>query len=307
MSCPAQVRGGGRLLLQPLRQQLAVDRRQPGASGPGNINARARLYQTAVVPAPATSSRWPTSRASRRTAGAATTRSRPRSRSATRRASRCSRRTRGRRHAGARRRLSRTPTTSTAEVAGPRHGSHAPLRRQRRLRAAVRPRPTRSAATGAACSTPLLGGWSVSPIVTVTSGAPLNLTVNGNPSNSSGTDRPNVVGDWRARRSDGGTVVQHGRIRGQRAATRSATRRRTCCVARATSTSTSAAQVVPASPTASAPTSGSNRSTPPTAVTRQPQHAGRQRQLRPHLVGRRRPQQPGRAQAFVLGRRGGRL
>jgi hypothetical protein len=40
------------------------------------------------------------------------------------------------------------------------------------------------------------GGWSVSPIVTLTSGAPLDLTVNGNPSNSNGTDRPNVVGDW---------------------------------------------------------------------------------------------------------------
>jgi hypothetical protein len=43
----------------------------------------------------------------------------------------------------------------------------------------------------------LFGGWSVSPILTATSGAPLDLTVNGNPSNSSGTDRPNVVGDWR--------------------------------------------------------------------------------------------------------------
>ena len=42
----------------------------------------------------------------------------------------------------------------------------------------------------------VLGGWSVSPILTVTAGAPLNLTVNGNPSNSSGTDRPNVVGEW---------------------------------------------------------------------------------------------------------------
>jgi len=42
----------------------------------------------------------------------------------------------------------------------------------------------------------LLGGWSISPIVTATSGAPLDLTVAGNPSNSSGTDRPNVVGDW---------------------------------------------------------------------------------------------------------------
>jgi hypothetical protein len=43
----------------------------------------------------------------------------------------------------------------------------------------------------------LLGGWSLGPIVTVNSGMPLNLTVNGNPSNTgSGADRPNVVGDW---------------------------------------------------------------------------------------------------------------
>jgi len=43
-----------------------------------------------------------------------------------------------------------------------------------------------------------LGGWSVGPIVTVDSGLPLNLTVNGNPSNTGpfGADRPNVVGDW---------------------------------------------------------------------------------------------------------------
>ena len=43
-----------------------------------------------------------------------------------------------------------------------------------------------------------LGGWSIAPIVTVDSGFPLNLTVNGNPSNSGpfGADRPNVVGDW---------------------------------------------------------------------------------------------------------------
>jgi Carboxypeptidase regulatory-like domain len=43
-----------------------------------------------------------------------------------------------------------------------------------------------------------LGGWSVGPIVSVNTGMPLNLTVNGNPSNSgtSGADRPNVIGDW---------------------------------------------------------------------------------------------------------------
>jgi hypothetical protein len=42
----------------------------------------------------------------------------------------------------------------------------------------------------------IFGGWSVSPILTIVSGAPLNLTVNGNPSNTGQSDRPNVVGDW---------------------------------------------------------------------------------------------------------------
>ena len=42
----------------------------------------------------------------------------------------------------------------------------------------------------------LPGGFSVSPIVTLVSGAPLNLTVNGNPANTGQSDRPNVVGDW---------------------------------------------------------------------------------------------------------------
>jgi hypothetical protein len=43
----------------------------------------------------------------------------------------------------------------------------------------------------------VLGGWSFAPILTVSTGLPLNLTVNGNPSNTgSGVDRPNVVGNW---------------------------------------------------------------------------------------------------------------
>lgn len=42
----------------------------------------------------------------------------------------------------------------------------------------------------------IAGGWAVSPIVTFVSGDPLDLSVNGNPSNSNGTDRPNVIGDW---------------------------------------------------------------------------------------------------------------
>jgi len=44
-----------------------------------------------------------------------------------------------------------------------------------------------------------LGGWSFAPIVTVSSGMPLNVTVNGSPSNTGATtsvDRPNVVGNW---------------------------------------------------------------------------------------------------------------
>jgi hypothetical protein len=43
----------------------------------------------------------------------------------------------------------------------------------------------------------VLGGWSFAPIVTVSTGLPLNITVNGNPSNTgTSVDRPNVVGQW---------------------------------------------------------------------------------------------------------------
>jgi len=43
----------------------------------------------------------------------------------------------------------------------------------------------------------VLGGWSFAPILTVSTGLPLNITVNGNPSNTgSGVDRPNLVGNW---------------------------------------------------------------------------------------------------------------
>jgi hypothetical protein len=45
-----------------------------------------------------------------------------------------------------------------------------------------------------------LGGWNVSPIVTVASGLPLNLTEAANPSNTGGAaDRPNLSGGWRAK------------------------------------------------------------------------------------------------------------
>jgi len=45
----------------------------------------------------------------------------------------------------------------------------------------------------------VLGGWSFAPIFTASTGLPLNVTVNGSPSNTGATtsvDRPNVVGNW---------------------------------------------------------------------------------------------------------------
>ncbi len=49
----------------------------------------------------------------------------------------------------------------------------------------------------------ILGGWSIAPIVTVDTGTPFNVTVQGDPSNTGtqsntgNNDRPNVVGSWR--------------------------------------------------------------------------------------------------------------
>ena len=48
----------------------------------------------------------------------------------------------------------------------------------------------------------VLGGWSLGPIVTVNTGMPLNVIVQGDPSNTGqqsntgNNDRPNVIGDW---------------------------------------------------------------------------------------------------------------
>ncbi len=42
-----------------------------------------------------------------------------------------------------------------------------------------------------------LGGWTLAGIATYSSGLRVNLAVQGNPSNTGGADRPNVVGDWR--------------------------------------------------------------------------------------------------------------
>jgi hypothetical protein len=42
----------------------------------------------------------------------------------------------------------------------------------------------------------IVGGWTTAGILTLSSGLRVNLGVQGNPSNTGGTDRPNVVGDW---------------------------------------------------------------------------------------------------------------
>ena len=42
----------------------------------------------------------------------------------------------------------------------------------------------------------VLGGWTTAGILTITSGQVASLTVVGNPSNTGGPDRPNVVHDW---------------------------------------------------------------------------------------------------------------
>jgi hypothetical protein len=48
----------------------------------------------------------------------------------------------------------------------------------------------------------ILGGWTVAGIVSLTSGRMVNLSVQGNPSNTGGPDRPDVVGEWRLPESE---------------------------------------------------------------------------------------------------------
>ncbi|MGH9629368.1 MAG: hypothetical protein ACRD7E_13695, partial [Bryobacteraceae bacterium] len=43
----------------------------------------------------------------------------------------------------------------------------------------------------------LLGGWTIAGITTANGGRPVTLSVQGNPSNTGGPDRPDVTGDWR--------------------------------------------------------------------------------------------------------------
>ena len=162
----------------------------------------------------------------------------------------------------------RTPTTIDAEV-GPRRRPIARTTSSPAASTSCRSAATaRSAATGAAGPTPLLGGWSVSPIVTLTSGAPLNLTVNGNPSNTERHRPPERRRRLAARRtrppSAGSTptaFVANAPLHLRQRAAEPAAR------ARLRQPRHRAAQVVPAVRRASPPTCASSRSTPPTAST----------------------------------------
>ena len=46
-------------------------------------------------------------------------------------------------------------------------------------------------------SNALFGGWTVAGITTFSAGQPVNLSVQGNPSNTGGPDRPDVIGSWK--------------------------------------------------------------------------------------------------------------
>jgi len=48
----------------------------------------------------------------------------------------------------------------------------------------------------------VLGGWSMGGITTLSSGQLVNLSVQGNPSNTGGPDRPNAIGEWRLGKSE---------------------------------------------------------------------------------------------------------
>ena len=210
----------------------------PAPPGPGNINSRRLLSDRGDARARATSSRWRTSRASRRTAGSATARCRPSSRSASAHGAVGARRLRVVEDDGRSRAATRTSPTG-----GGGRGRRRPIARTTSSPAAST--SCRSAAIARFGSDwrgwvdAVLGGWSVSPIVTLTSGAPLDLSRQRQPvqleRHRSSERRRRLA----ARRSDRRALVRHDGVRRPTRRTPSATRRRTCCAGPATSTSTS--------------------------------------------------------------------
>ena len=145
----------------------------------------------------------------------------------------------------------------------------------------------------------VLGGWSISPIVTFNSGDPLDLTVNGNPSNSSGTDRPNVVGDWQidnptaSRWFNTDAFVANAPYtfgNSAQSAPRPRLRESGC----------RAPQVVPVVGQGQRRSSLRIVQRHQPGELRQPDYAGGQSELRAHLFGGRVQEQSGRDQASVL-------
>ena len=228
-------------------------RRRPA---PGDINAR-RRFTTAIVPGTDDAITLAERRAHPEGRLEPVSRAADQGREALREgACRCWRPTPGRdtaRLLG--RRLSRIRSTST-----PRMRRRDTDRRHYFVASGVYELPFGRTVGGGGRVGAVLGGWSLSPIVTIASGAPLNLTVNGNPANTGQNDRPNVVGDWSStiRPSSSGSTPRRS---SPTTATPTATRRGICCAGRARSTSTSSCARRSGCRLACRPTSASSRST----------------------------------------------
>ena len=104
--------------------------------------------------------------------------------------------------------LSRTPTTSTREVGRSRNDRPHYFVAQRRLRAALRPRPRDWTRLGRRVTNALLGGWSLSPILTIASGAPLESDGERQPVEHRQPTGPtsSATGSWRTRRRRSGST-----------------------------------------------------------------------------------------------------
>ena len=155
---------------------------------------------------------------------------------------------------------------------------------------------------GASVAKAIFGGWSVSPILTIVSGAPLNLTVNGNPSNTGQSDRPNVVGDWQL---DNPTVEQWFNTAAFVANDRYTLGNAPRNLLRGPGTFNLDLALRKAFPISRpGPRRGAARAVQRHQhdAARQSQHAGGQPELRPHPHGRSGPQHPALGEVAVLAR-----